>query len=131
MLFIYFKSLLYIITSNGGDNLKDKHEYIWVLLGKNNFYCEFLPWTCYFMSIKSVILISIGFCVFALQSFREILKKSRKRAITHLQLFSRWLIKKKLYTKLRQIVFNQLINRVIVKWLNVRKFNLLTIFTKL
>ena len=39
------------------------------------------------MCKKNVIPISIGFCVIALQSYREILKKYRKGAITLNKIF--------------------------------------------
>merc|ERR1712074_302625 len=68
---------------NRGDNLKEKQAYkkIWALPVKN-FSLEFLPLTCLFLCKTNFIPISIWFCVIALQIYREILKKYRKRAIT-------------------------------------------------
>ena len=51
------------------------------------------------MCKKNFIPISIGFCVIALQIYREILKKYRKRAIT--------LGKKTIFQKLEKTVFRQ------------------------
>ena len=68
---------------NWGDNAKEKQAYIkiWALPFKK-FSFEFLPLVCWFMYKKNFIPNSIGFCVFAFQSYREILKKYRKKAIT-------------------------------------------------
>ena len=78
MLFINFQILQAII--NKGDNLKDKQAYkkIWTLLVKNVSWEFFLqPVNLY----EKKIPIFIGFCEIALQIYREILKKYRKRAM--------------------------------------------------
>ena len=91
-IWVLFNSLLYtfvpilvILRSiiNRGDNLKEKQtdKKIWALPVKKCSF-EFLHLICLFVCKKNFIPISIYFCVIALQSYREILKKYRKRAIT-------------------------------------------------
>ena len=44
--------------------------------------CEFFSFTCYYICKKNYGYISSGFPTVTLQSYKEILKKNRKRAIT-------------------------------------------------
>ena len=60
------------------------------------------------MCKKNFIPISIGFCVIALQSYREILKKYRKRAIT--------LPKKQFFKNLRKAFLGSPVRRVLPKF---------------
>ena len=70
-------------SSNGQDKSVRQHgrQKIWPLFGKKN-YCEFFSFTCYFISKKNYGSMSSGFPIVTLQSYKEILKKNRKGAIT-------------------------------------------------
>ena len=72
--------MLVILRSifNREDKLKEKQtdKNIWALPVKKMSFE--LPLPCLFMCKKNIIPISIGFCVIALQSYREILKKIEK-----------------------------------------------------
>ena len=79
----YIRNVIYQCQNSTGYNKPERQsetqtaiQKIWAL-GQN-----FLPWTLLFMCKKNFIAISICFCVIALQIYREILKKYRKRAIT-------------------------------------------------
>ena len=80
--FFNFKIILAIV--NQWDKLKKtaiQKKKNWAFLGKIRSF-EFLVLTLLIYGQKNFIPISIGFCVIPLQSYREILKKYRKRAIT-------------------------------------------------